>query len=403
MKTNLKKIKDCRHELQVELESAQVEKAFQEVFVDIARKAKMPGFRPGKAPVAMIESTFSDAAKEEVAKKLVSEAYAGALEKHEVRAVGYPSVKNLTLERGKKMTFTAEFETAPQVKLRKYKGLKINKVQDTITEADVDKVLQQFRETRAVVKPLDAPRPAAIGDAVICDVEVLEAGKSVQTKANTTLVVTARQEGKFTLEALAGASAGDVREIPFENETVYRITVKEVRAREFPELNDAFGQSFGKTDLNELKEEIRRDLQSYRRHEAREKMREDAYGKLIEENKFTVPDSMVARQEAQIWQETFGGPPPADAPKDPKFQEAQTKVRERAERQVRLFYILETIADEAKVEVDDAEVERRIHEIASQHQRDPQEVRERFADDIRHELRQAKSIDQVLAAAQISE
>lgn len=403
MKTNLKKIKDCRHELSVELDPQSVEVAFQEVFSEIARKAKMPGFRPGKAPAALVQTTFADTAKEEVAKKLVSEAYAGALEKHDVRAISYPNVKNLVLERGKKMSFTAEFETAPQVKLRKYKGLKITKVQESVTAEDINKVLQQFRETRAVVKPLDAPRPAAVGDAVVCKVEVLEGGKSVQTKPNTTLVIAERKDGQFSLEALAGASAGETRDIPFENDTVYRITVEEVRGRELPALDDAFGQSFGKADLNELTEEIRKDLSSYRRHEAREKMQEDAYGKLLEENKFTVPESMVARQEARIWQESFGGTPPADASKDPKFKEASDKVRERAERQVRLFYILEAIAEEAKVEVDDAEVERRIQEIASQHQRDPQEVRERYADEIRHELRQAKSIDQVLAAAQIQE
>lgn len=403
MKTSFKKIRDCRHEISVELEPQAVEVAFQEVYADIARKAKMPGFRPGKAPVAMVQNAFADTAKEEVAKKLVSESYAGALEKHDLRAISYPNVKNLVLERGKKMSFVAEVETAPEVKLRKYKGLKIKKVEEAITEADVDKVLQQFRETRAVVKPLDMPRAAAIGDAVVCKVEVLEAGKSVQSKSGTTLVIAPRKEGQFSLEALAGASAGETRDIPFENETVYRITIEEVRAREFPELNDAFGQSFGKADLNELKEEIRKDLASYRRHEVREKMQEEAYGKLLDENKFTVPDSMIARQEAKIWQDTFGGPPPADAPSDPKFKEAADKVRERAERQVRLFYILEAIADEAKVEVDDAEVERRVQEIASQHQRDPQEVRDRFSDEIRHELRQSKSIDQVLAAAQIQE
>lgn len=253
------------------------------------------------------------------------------------------------------------------------------------------------------MKPLETPRPAAIGDALICDVEVVEDGKSVQARSGTTLVVAPAQEGRFSLEALVGASAGDVREIPFEGNTVYRIKVQEVKAREFPELNDAFGQSFGKADLNELKEEIRKDLERYRRHEAREKMQEEAYGKLLDENKFTVPESMIARQEARLWQESFGSAPPADAGNDPKFKEAKDKVRERAERQVRLFYILEAIAEEAKVEVDDAEVERRVQEIAGQHQRDPQEVRERYSDEIRHELRQSKSIDQVLAAAQINE
>jgi trigger factor len=403
MKTNLKKLKDCRHEISVELDPQSVEVAFQEVFSEIARKAKMPGFRPGKAPVSLVQTTFADTAKEEVAKKLVSEAYAGALEKHEVRAISYPNVRNLVLERGKKMTFTAEFESAPEVKLKKYKGLRIKKVQETIGEEDIQKVLQQFRETRAVVKPLDAPRPAAVGDAVICDIEVLESGKLVQSKGNTTLVIAERKDGQFSLEALAGASAGDIREIPFEGDTVYRIKVQEVRGREFPALDDAFGQSFGKADLNELKEEVRKDLERYRRHEAREKMQEEAYGKLLDENKFTVPETLIARQEAKIWQESFGGTPPADAGSDPKFKEVKDKVRERAERQVRLFYILEAVADEAKVEVDDAEVERRVQEIASQHQRDPQEVRDRFADEIRHELRQGKSIDQVLAAAQISE
>jgi trigger factor len=402
LKSNLKKLKDCRHEISIEIDSQRVEVAFQEVFADIARKAKMPGFRPGKAPVALIQSTFSDTAKEEVAKMLVSESYADALKKHEVRAVGYPSVRNLVLDRGQKMTFVAEFESAPQVKLRKYKGLKITKSAEEVKPEDIEKVLQQFRETRAVLKPLETPRPAAIGDGIICDVEVMEGGKSAQKKPGVTLILEPRKEGQFSLEALAGAAAGEVREIPFEENTVYRITVNEVRARELPAVDDAFATSFGKTSLEDLKDEIRGDLARYRQSEAREKMQEEAYGKLLDENKFTVPDSMVARQEEKIWKDSFGGPPPADAEVDPKMKEAREKVRERAERQVRLFYIMEAIAEEAKVEVDDAEIERRVNEIASQHQREPQEVRERYSDEIRHELRQSKSIDRVLAEAQIA-
>jgi len=103
-----------------EIAPDEVESCYVEVIEDFSKKAKLPGFRQGKVPANMIESAFADSAKEEVIKKMVSRAYAHALETHQAHAMSMPTIKDLSMERGKKMTFTAEFDTAPIIKLKRF-------------------------------------------------------------------------------------------------------------------------------------------------------------------------------------------------------------------------------------------------------------------------------------------
>ena len=148
MKTNLKKIKDCRYALSVEVDEKEVEACFHETFLEIGRKAKLPGFRPGKAPQPLIESTYQDTAKEEVAKTLVSRTYAEGLQKHQAKAISYPKVRDMVIERGKKMTFVAEFDVLPQIKLKKYRGMRLKRPSTQVKQEEVDRTLKSFQESR---------------------------------------------------------------------------------------------------------------------------------------------------------------------------------------------------------------------------------------------------------------
>ena len=409
MKTNLKKIKDCRYALSVEVDEKEVEACFHETFLEIGRKAKLPGFRPGKAPQPLIESTYQDTAKEEVAKTLVSRTYAEGLQKHQAKAISYPKVRDMVIERGKKMTFVAEFDVFPQIKLKKYRGMRLKRPSTQVKQEEVDRTLKSFQESRGKLVSLPSPRPVAEGDTVHCEVEVLRDGKSIQEKREMALPVKKVEGAESFLDKLIGANAGETKDIEGKENLVYRIQIKEIKVQELPPLDDAFAKSLGKSSLEELKEEIRKDLARYRQHQSQEKMKERLFDQLIKENSFALPDSLVERQKKHLMEEASksgdmsGASPTHGGDGDAERKTADHATSERAERQVRLFFILEKIADEAKVEADEADFERRIQEVAASTQQSPDEIRQKHSDDIRNELRQNKTVDHLLAAAQVTE
>ena len=127
MKSSLKKVKDCRVKLHVEVEVDRVEGRFQEVLKDFQKAAQLPGFRQGKAPLEMVEKRYGKEAHEEVLKSLIPEVYHQALEAEKVHPVALPSISDIQCERGKKLVFTAEFERAPEVSVKNYKGMRLQR------------------------------------------------------------------------------------------------------------------------------------------------------------------------------------------------------------------------------------------------------------------------------------
>jgi len=400
IKTGTKKITDCRHAMSVEVDVKDVDACYAEVLAEIGKKAKLPGFRPGKAPAELVASAYADRAHEEVAQRLVSRGYALGLDKHQLRAVSYPGVRDVVLARGRKMTFTAEFDTEPQVKIKKYRGLKLKKVPAEVGPEDVDKTLESFRDSRAEPTPLEEPRPVREGDMLDCELEILQSGKVVQEKRQTRFVVRNTPGHEMFFDNLVGMSVGQTKEIGAGDGAVYKVTALEIQERRLPAADDAFAVLMGKGSMTELKEQIRKDLAEHRKSQAEEAMRNQLLSVLLEENTFAVPPSLVAGQKRRLEQEAG-----VDAAKLPEAEREkfEKEFRERAEKQVRLFYILERIAVEEKVEVSEEDVRRRAEEVAGSARRDPGQVLAEYGDSIRSEIRRHRVIERLLSLAETTE
>ncbi len=406
MKTNLKKIKDCRHALDIEVEPELVEEAYQKAFKTIQKKIKMPGFRQGKVPLHMIEKDYEPHAKEEAANALVATAYSRAISKAAVKPMSQPTVTQVKFERGKKMTFLAEFDTPPTVKLKKYKGLKINRPSIEVGDEDIKVSLDGLLDNRSKLNLVTEARPCRNGDVLEAEVEVLKEGKVVREKYKTPIPIVDRKDEDPFFKALLGCSVGDVKSIPFKDKFTYQVSVLEIKEKELPILDDAFAASFGKKDLQELREEIRKDLARHFQQQSREAMRGQIFDKLIDDNQFAIPADMVNRQKEAVLNETTAQAGGAEFVKQlPAEQRKQLEdsARQRAERQVRLHFILDQIATEAELTLDDADIERRIHELAASTQKNPDEIRSDFLGDIKFELRQTQTVDHIIAAAVIND
>src|SRR3989338_1371545 len=164
MKSNLKKVKDCKVKLFVEVEAKLVEDRFQTVLKDFQKQASLPGFREGKAPFDLIEKKFLKEAEEEVLKSLIPEAYHQSVVTHKLSPVTLPSISDVKLERGKNLTFAAEFERSPDFSLRNYKGLKIKKLSGEVSPEEVEKAVVSLLDSRAELLPILEPRAVQKGD-----------------------------------------------------------------------------------------------------------------------------------------------------------------------------------------------------------------------------------------------
>src|SRR3990167_8302782 len=164
MKASLKRLKDCRMKLFVEVEADLVEHRFQEVLRGFQRAARLPGFREGKAPFELIEKKFSEEAKEEVLKSLIPEAYHQSVRTQKVSPVSMPSIVDIRFERNKKLTFTAEFDQSPEVPIKNYKGVRLEREPAEVTGTDVEKAIDSLLNPRAAFVPVEEARPVREGD-----------------------------------------------------------------------------------------------------------------------------------------------------------------------------------------------------------------------------------------------
>ena len=146
MKASVRKLKNCKHAVEVNLSPEKVKEAFDEVYADLGKYASVPGFRQGKAPRDLLELHYSKAAREEVLKKLIPETYAKVLEEHKLEALGYPEVTDVKLDLKEGFSYKASIETRPEINLKNYKGLKLKKKSVDVKEEDLAKNLEYLRE-----------------------------------------------------------------------------------------------------------------------------------------------------------------------------------------------------------------------------------------------------------------
>lgn len=417
MKSSLKKIKDCRVKLQVEVEPKLVEERYQHVLRDFQKAAQLPGFREGKAPGDLVEKRYAKEIEEEVLKGLVPEAYHRSVVQQKASPVCLPAISEIQWARGKKLTFTAEFEQAPDFSLRNYKGIRLQKAAADVHAADVEKGLSSLLDARSELVPIVEPRAIQKGDFIITDIEIWEGGQYVPSRKDVLLYVEPSQTDDF-YDKVVGAQLDEVREVSVDateedkkqglvgRKPLYKLWIRGIKEKRQPALDDTFAKSFGKETVEELREAVRKDLASHKRSESFEKMREELFTKLLALVSFTLPQVLVDRQKERLLEqahhrfERAGGAHAAwDAEKEKISAEADAKARE----QVKLYFILQKVADAEGIEVDELALQKRLEALAEESKRPLEEVRRVFEEDVRESMREARTVEFLLANAKLEE
>ena len=405
MKISVKKVKDCKVQMSVEIEASAVESRYQEVLRDFQRQAQLPGFREGKAPSDLVEKRYADQAREELLKSLIPEVYHRSVREKKVSPVSLPKISGVQYARGQKLSFSAEFEEAPAVNVKNYKNIKLKRESSDIFPDEVEKGLRSLLESRAEFLPLAERRPVQQGDVVLVDIEMWRDGQYAAGREGILLSVEPGEEDDFFAK-ITGAELGDSREILRGGQPFSRVHLKEIRMKKLPELNEEFARAMGREDLASLREAMRKEAASYKHSQSLEKMKAELFDKLLSMASFPVPESLVEKQKERLVSDTrnhYSRRGMTDAQWQQESDRVEKEAQARALDQIKLYFILQKISELEAIEADELELDKRLQAMAQQSQRPIEEVRRVFEEDVRESLRENKTVDFLIANAKFEE
>ena len=387
-------VEGCRHSLEITVPVEEVAEETTRAVAKVQQRAKIKGFRPGKAPAGIIRQQFAGEIRQQVLEAVIPKYLQNRFEAENLRVVGKPDITEVHFDAGEPLRFTAEFEVVPQIELQDYKDLTVPYHDPQITDEDVDKRIAELREQKAEFVNED-PRPLQDGDFAAFSLESLSdvEGGAVKQEEMTLEVGGADTLDDFS-EQLRGMTPGEEKEFDvhypddygqpkLSGKTVrFRVQLKGVRRKELPEINDEFAQDLGDyRTVDELRDAVRKSLFAQRQFAAQDEAKNKLVEKLVDMHDFPVPETFIDQQIVSRTERALAaqGRDPNSVRVDwKKVKESQ---HDRALREVKASMLLGRIAEREAIAPTRDEVDREVERIARQ-QREPfAAVRLRFEKD----------------------
>ena len=421
MEVTITDLSPCKKQLRIEIDAEAVNAKFDSVAKDFRRHAHLPGFRPGKAPLANVMRSYGDKIGEEAKRTLMSDSYAKALKENGLRPVIMPEVEELQFGHGKPFQYLATLEVTPAFELPEYNGLEVEKERRTVTGADIDKALDTLCEQR--VSYTDVDRPAGEDDFIVGNFT-----GTIDDKPITDLVKVARgltEQKNYWLnakhnplipgivEALIGSGKDDKKTVTVTipndfiyeelvgKEARYEIEIVQVKEKSLPELDDKFAKGFGAESMDKLREGVENDLKNELEYSQKKSVRNQCVDKLLDAVNCALPETIVneATRAAvhNIVQQNHQrgvGKEVIDENKDQIYANAKADAQVR----VKANYILSKIAEKEGIKVTDQELSRQVAAMATQQKVKPQKLAQQLKDNgtiyqVQEEIMNAKVID----------
>ena len=342
-----------------------------------ATQARLPGFRPGKAPAAIVRKKFGEAIRQAALETLVQDAFKEVMEREKLQPASQPHVHDLHFHEGKPLTFELHVEVRPEVKLDRTSGFRVKRPAQQVGDAQLQEQLDALRDQRAAWAPVeDKPLP---GDQVTVNLATAEDGGAMSEGKEYRLVIGEGQAIPAIEELILEAKPGQTIERPvkwpedFPDEAQrgttkpVRVELLDVKRKSLPALDDAFAREVGDFDsLDALKAAVKADLESHAQRDSESQLRQQLLDEVISANPFDVPEGWVSElSEAYLKQ--------FQVPEEERPRFAQ-EFRPVAERQVRRDLVIETIAEREGLTATEADIDDRVAEVASKRGSNPSEV-----------------------------
>ena len=390
-------IEGCKHYLEITVPVADVAAETKRVIESIAQKARMPGFRPGKVPQSLVKTRFAAEIRQDVVEAIIPKAFQKQAEADHLKVVSTPNVSEIKFEEGEPLWFKAEFEVAPEFDLNQYKGLSVVYKEPELTDADILARIDTIREQKAEYVNID-PRPSAHGDFALVKLESLSGATPPVNEDEVQLELGHADTFPPFTENITGMTPDEEKEFEvvypedygterLAGKTVkFRATLKMLRRKELPELNDEFAQDLGdfKT-AEELKEAVRKTIFSEREATAQGDAKAKLIDALVLSHEFPVPEAYVERQvqnivDGRIRQFAEQGIDPAML-KNLDWDKVREQHKEQAGKDVRASLILDKIATTEAINATNEEIDREVQRIARQEREVPAATRRRLEKD----------------------
>ena len=391
-------VEGCKHSLEISIPVDEVESETGRVAADVQKRAKLAGFRPGKAPASLIRKQFAGEIRQKVMESLIPKFLQQQIEAENLSVVGQPDVSDVHFHSGEPLRFTAQFEVVPAIELEGYKDIEVPYHDPEVTDEDVEKRLGELREQKAQYVNID-PRPLENGDFAVVGLESLSGVEGDPVKQEEMVL---EINGAETLEAfsenLRGLTPGDEKDFEVaypENyggsgrlagkTVMFHATVKGLRKKDLPELNDEFAQDLGDyRTVDELREAIRRSIFAQRENEAQQEAKNKIVEKLVEQHSFPVPEVFVERQIKNRLEQSLRAM--AEQGIDPRtlkldWEKLKESQRDKAIQEVKASMLLSRISERESIGATRDEVNREVERQARQSREPVAAVQMRFEKD----------------------
>ncbi|MGH9331455.1 MAG: trigger factor [Vicinamibacterales bacterium] len=421
MKTEFIDISETRKSLVIEIPGDIVSAAIERLTKDYGKAAKIPGFRPGKAPAQVIRKRYREQILHDVVHELVPRAVDEALRERGLEPVDTPNVKDVVVEEGRPLTFTAAFETVPPIDPGEYAAITLRKTPLAIEETAVDQALDRLRERAARFEPVE-DRAVGGGDTVVVDLERTGADGQPEKHENVSVEVGAPANPPGFDAELAGLRVGESRQFTLTypgdyaikelagSSVAYGVAVRAIKRRVVPPLDDEFAKDLGEYDsLDALRGRVREDLEHQALHEADRELRADMLRQLASRVGFEAPASLVDREIDRRVEDFVRRL--TEQQIDPmrtniNWEEFRDRQREPAAEAVRGALVLDEVARREGLTVGDTEVSREVERYAERTGRAVEAVRARLDKEggtarLYTGLRREKAIDFLLTRVTI--
>lgn len=390
-------VEGCKHSLEISIPVPDVESETNRVTEDVQKRARLPGFRPGKAPASLIRKQFAADIRQKVLEVLLPKFLQKQIEAENLNVVGTPDVTDVHFHDGEPLRFKAAFEVAPQVELGEYKDVEVPYQDPEITDEDLAKRIDEIREQKAQYVNVD-PRPVVDGDFAVVALESMAGveGEPVKTE-EMQLEIGVKDTFEAFTENLRGVTPGEEKEFDvtypedygtakLAGKTVrFHATLKGIRRKELPEVNDEFAQDLGDyRTVDELREAVRKNIFGQRQFEAQQIAKNLIVEKLVDAHSFPVPEVFVDRQiknrvEQSLRSMAAEGIDPRSLKLD--WEKVKESQREKALREVKASILLSKISEREAIHATRDEVDREVEKVAKQQRKPVAAVQMEFEKD----------------------